>query len=86
MSEQKAFKLSIFFTDGSKQVYAVPRQVEENNLAKRIGELRHEKQLMILTKDKLIFIPYDNVLRIEVEPFPKVYPSNVLHDAVLLEG
>lgn len=85
MSTPNAFKLSIFFTDGSKQVYAIPRQGDETTLAKRLNEFRQENQLMIRTKTKLIIIPYENILRVEAEPFPTVYAPNVLHDAVLLE-
>jgi len=86
MSEIKASKLTVFYTNGSKQVYAIPKQGEEGTLPKRLAGLRQENQLIIRTKDKLIMIPYQNILRIEVEPFPRTYPANVLNDAVLIEG
>ena len=86
MSDIKASKLTIYYTNGSKQVYGIPKQGEEGTLPQRLSELRKENQLIIRTKDKLIMIPYQNVLRIEVEPFPRTYPANVLNDAVLIEG
>ena len=86
MAETNASKLTVFYVDGSKQVYAIPRQGDEATLPKRLTELRHENHLVIRTKDRLVMIPYQSVLRIEVEPFPRTYPANVLNDAVLLEG
>ena len=86
MSEIKAAKLTVYYTNGTKQIYAIPKQGEETTLPKRLTELRHENQLVIRTKDKLVMIPFQSILRVEVEPFPKTYPANVINDAVLIEG
>ena len=86
MTAPKAYKLTIYYTNGSKEIYAVPRQGDENTIAKRLDEFREHDEMLIHTKDnKLFFIPFQNVLKIEAEPFPDVYAKNMLHGAVLLK-
>lgn len=86
MTLPKAYKVTIYYTNGSKDVFAVPRQGDEQNMAKRLDEFRQSSEVTIHTKDnRLIVIPFNNILKLEAEPFPDVYAKSVLHGAVLLK-
>ena len=86
MTVSKAYKLTIHYTNGTRDVFAVPRQGNENTIAKRLDEFRQHNEMLIQTKDnKLILIPFNNVLNVETEPFPEVYAKNMLNGAVLLK-
>ena len=51
-----------------------------------MDEFRQYKEMAIKTHDnKLILIPFNNVLRLEIEPFPEVYAKNMLHGATLIK-
>ncbi len=72
--------------NGEKQTYRVPRQGDINTLAKRIDEFRQYDEMAIHTADnKLILIPFHNIKRVEIDPFPEVYAKNMLHGATLVE-
>ena len=79
------YTLIITYTNNTQQTYKVPKQGDINTLAKRIDEFRQYKEMAIRTKEnKLILIPFNNILRLEVEPFPEVYAKNMLHGAILV--
>jgi len=76
----------IYYNNGERQIYKLPRQGDDNTLAKRMDEFRSRDEMVLHTSDnKLILIPFQNVMRIEVMPFPDVYASTMLHGATLLE-
>ena len=86
MTLPKAYKLTIHYTNGTRDVFEIPRQGDEHTLAKRLDEFRQSTEVTIHTRDnKLIMIPFNNILKMEAEPFPDVYAKNTLHGAVLLE-
>lgn len=86
MTLPKIYKLTIHYTNGTKDVFAIPRQGDEHTLAKRLDEFRQSNEVTIHTKDnKLILIPLSNIIKMEAEPFPDVYAKSVLHGAVLLK-
>ena len=85
MSTHNVFKLTSTYTNGTKQIFGVPRQGDESTLAKRLEEFRQEAQVVIRTKSKLYIIPFQNILRLEAEPFPTIYAKNMISDAVLIE-
>ncbi len=76
----------IHYMNGEKQAYRIPRQGDISTLAKRIDEFRQYDEMAIHTADnKLILIPFHNIKRIEIDPFPEVYAKNMLHGAELVE-
>jgi hypothetical protein len=75
------YTLTIFYTNGEQQKFAIPTQGDESSLSKRIAEFRSSDELLIQTKEKMIFVPFHNVLRLEVEPSPHVFAQNALHGA-----
>ena len=80
------YTFTITYTNNTQQVYKVPRQGDINTLAQRMDEFRQYKEMAIQTRDnKLILIPFNNVLRVEIEPFPEVYAKNMLHGATLVK-
>jgi len=80
------YTLTVIYTNNTQQTYKVPRQGDINTLAKRMDEFRQYNEMAIQTKDnKLILIPFNNVLRLEIEPFPEVYAKNMLHGAALIK-
>ena len=79
------YTLIITYTNNTQQTYKVPKQGDINTLAKRIDEFRQYNEMAIHTKDnKLVMIPFNNILRLEIEPFPEVYAKNMLHGAILV--
>lgn len=77
----QVFTLTIFYTNGENQKFAIPTQGDEGSLSKRIAEFRSSDELLIQTKEKMIFVPFHNVLRLEIEPSPQVFAQNALHGA-----
>ena len=75
------YTLTIVFTNGDQQKFAIPTQGDESSLSKRIADFRSSDELLIQTKDKMIFIPFQNVLRLEITPTPSVFAQNALHGA-----
>jgi len=81
------YTFTIIYTNGEKQVYRIPRQGDINTLAKRLDDLRQYDEMAIQTvENKLILIPYQNIQRVEIEPFPEVYAKNMLHGATLISN
>jgi len=79
------YTFTVTYTNNTQQKFQVPRQGDINTLAKRIDEFRQYNEMAIHTKDnKLILIPFSNVLRVEIEPFPDIYGKSMLHGATPL--
>lgn len=76
------YTFTITYTNNTQQVYKVPRQGDISTLSKRMDEFRQYNEMAIQTSDnKLILIPFNNVLRLEIDPFPEVYAKNMIHGA-----
>jgi len=83
MQTQEYYTFTITFTNNTQQRFQVPKQGDVSTLAKRIDEFRQYDQIAIHTQDhKLILIPFNNVLRLDIEPFPDVYAKSMLHGAI----
>lgn len=83
MQTQDFYTFTVTFTNNTQQSFKVPRQGDVSTLAKRIDEFRQYDQIAIHTKDhKLILIPFNNVLRLDIEPFPDVYAKSMIHGAI----
>ncbi len=79
------YTLTVFYVDGTQQRFTFPQQADENNLSKRITEFRNSDELLIQTSEKMIFIPFQNVMRLEIEPTPSVFAQNALHGATQID-
>jgi hypothetical protein len=85
MQMPDAYTITITFTNNSTETYTLPKQGDISTLSKRFDEFRQYNEMVLHTKDKkLILIPFNNVLKIEVEPFPDVYAKSMLHGAMLV--
>ena len=75
--------ITITFTNNTQQSFKVPKQGDISTLAKRFDEFRQYDHMAIQTKDhKLILVPFNNVLRLDIEPFPDVYAKSMIHGAI----
>lgn len=79
------YTITITYTNNTRESYRLPKQGDISTLSKRFDEFRQYNEMVLHTKDKkLILIPFHNVLKIEVEPFPDVFAKSMLHGATLV--
>ncbi len=82
---KQVYKLTIHFTNGNHKSFAFRQQDEDFNLTKNIESMREANQLLIMLKDRMIWIPFNNIERLEVFPAPDAWPKNTIHNAVEVE-
>ena len=83
MAEQKqVYKRTVHFTNGNQKSYAFRQQDEDTNLTRNIESIRESNQLLIMLKDRMVWIPFNNIERLEVFPAPSAWPKNTIHNAV----
>jgi len=82
MAEKPVYKITIYFTNGNQKSYAFRQQDEDSNITRNIESLKESGQLLIMLKDRMVWIPFNNIERLEVIPAPKARPKNTLHNAV----
>ena len=85
MAEKPVYKITIYFTNGNQKSYAFRQQDEDSNITRNIESLKESGQLLIMLKDRMVWIPFNNIERLEVIPAPKARPKNTLHNAVEVE-
>ena len=83
MTEQKQiYELTIHFINGNQKSYAFRQQDEDFNLTRNIESLKESNQLLVMLKDRLVWIPFNSIEYLEVFPAPEAWPKNTLHNAV----
>ncbi len=78
MSEQEKSVLTIKFTNGTEQMFEYSKQAEEYAIGGRIKEAVSNNMLILELANKTLFIPYNNVLSIEVSPSPPKLPETAI--------
>ena len=85
MADKPVYKITIYFTNGKQKSYAFRQQDEDSNITKNIESIQGADQLLIMLKDRMVWIPFNNIERFELFPAPKAWPRNTIHNAVEVE-
>lgn len=85
MADKPVYKIIVYFTNGNQKSYAFRQQDEDANITKNIESFKEAGQLLIMLKDRMVWIPFNNIERIELIPAPKAWPRNTIHNAVEVE-
>lgn len=85
MADKPVRKITIYFTNGNQKSYAFRQQDEDNNLTRNIERIQEADQLLIMLKDRMVWIPFNSIERFELFPAPKAWPKNTIHNAVEVE-
>jgi len=85
MADKPVRKITIYFTNGNQKSYAFRQQDEDSNITKNIESIQGADQLLIMLKDRMVWIPFNNIERFELFPAPKAWPKNTIHNAVEVE-
>ena len=76
--------LTIRFIDGSEQKFEFKRLEESSSIAQRIQDALSANQLLLELEDRLLVVPFQNILTIEVSPPPPKVRGNVLRNVRLV--
>ena len=85
MADKPVYKITIYFTNGKQKSYAFRQQDEDSNVTRNIESIQEADQLLIMLKDRMVWIPFNNIERLELFPAPKAWPRNTIHNAVEVE-
>jgi hypothetical protein len=85
MADKPVRKITIYFNNGNQKSYAFRQQDEDSNLTRNIERVQEADQLLIMLKDRMVWIPFSSIERFELFPAPKAWPKNTIHNAVEVE-
>ncbi|MGW8228316.1 MAG: hypothetical protein ACWGOW_05410 [Gammaproteobacteria bacterium] len=85
MAEKQVYKITIHFTNGKQKSYAFRQQDEDSNVTRNIEKFQEADQLLIMLKDRMVWIPFNNIERLELFPAPKAWPRTTIHNAIEVE-
>jgi hypothetical protein len=77
--------LTIHFVNGSDQEFEFTRPEESASIAQRIQDALSANQLLLQLEDRLLVVPFQNILTVEVSPPPPKVRGNVLRNLRLVE-
>lgn len=81
----RRFILIIRYVDHSMQKFELPPQWDEIKEGSSIQKLLDGKTLSIAVEDRLLVIPTQNIVSVEVRPIPAKLPDVVLRNVRLIE-
>lgn len=85
MSDQTAYTMRIHYVDGTVQTFVYPQQGEASSVSQRIDAMRKREDLLLHMEDRLMLIPKQSILRIEITPCPPAWPTDALHGVRLIK-
>lgn len=85
MADKPVYKIIIYFNNGKQKSYAFRQQDEDSNITKNIESFKDAGQLLIMLKDRMVWIPVNSIERLELIPAPRAWPRNTIHNAVEVE-
>jgi hypothetical protein len=74
--------LTIRYVNGSEEKFEYDRLEEEYSIAAHIKEALRENQLLLELEDRLIVIPYQSILSLDISPPPIKLPATALRKVV----
>lgn len=82
MSDKQIYSLIIHYTSGNVQKFAFKQQGEDSDVTRNIESFQAAGQLILMLKDKMLWIPMSSIERMELAPAPRAWPPNTIHGAV----
>jgi hypothetical protein len=86
MIDQAKSTLTIRFVNGSEQEFEFTRLEDSLSIAQRIQDALNANQLLLELEDRLLVVPFQNILTVEVSPPPPKVRGNVLRNVRLVDG
>jgi hypothetical protein len=80
-SEDKSI-LTIRYINGTEEKFEFDRLEEEYSIVAHIKEALKENQLLLELEDRLIVIPYQSILSLDISPPPAKLPATALRKVV----
>lgn len=85
MSKKQIYSLTIHYLNGNSQKFAFRQQGEDSDITRNIESLQSAGQLILMLKNRMVWIPMSSIERMELTPAPRAWPANTIHDAVEME-
>ncbi|KPK40368.1 MAG: hypothetical protein AMJ69_02755 [Gammaproteobacteria bacterium SG8_47] len=85
MSDQQVYTMRIHYLNSTVQTFVFPQQGEASSVSQRIDTMRKREDLLLHMEDRLMLIPKQSILRIEITPCPPAWPSDALHGVRLIK-
>jgi len=86
MIDKTKSTLTIRFVNGSEQKFEFTRPEESASIAQRIQDALSANQLLLELEDRLMVVPFQNILTVEVSPAPPKVRGNVLRNVRSVGG
>lgn len=86
MTDEVKGTLTIRFVNGSEQEFEFTRLEESLSVGQSIQDALSANQLLLELEDRLMVVPFQNILTIEVSPPPPHVRGNVLRNVRLVKG
>jgi hypothetical protein len=84
MSDKR--NMIIHFMDGTRVVYDIPRQVDDNNaISTRMKKLLDMQYIVIEVEGAMKFYPVANIKSVQVYPLPEKLPDFIIQGATLVD-
>ena len=74
--------LTIRYVNGSEEKFEYNRFEDEYSIAAHIKEALRENHLLLELEDRLVVIPYQSILSLDISPPPAKLPATALRKVV----
>ncbi|MDX2498096.1 MAG: hypothetical protein QNL11_09370 [Desulfobacterales bacterium] len=74
--------LTIRYVNGSEEKFEYNRFEDEYSIAAHIKEALRENHLLLELEDRLVVIPYQSILSLDISPPPTKLPATALRKVV----
>ena len=85
MSQKQVYSLTIHFLNGNTRKFAFRQQGEDSDITRNIESLQAAGQLILMLKNKMVWIPMSSIEHMELTPAPRAWPANTIHGVVEME-
>jgi hypothetical protein len=86
MSDAVKRILTIRYVNGTEEKFEyAPHEENALNIASRIQDALSANQVLLELEDRVLIIPFQNILSMEVSPLPAKLPPNVLRNVRRIE-
>jgi hypothetical protein len=86
MIDKTKSTLTIRFVNGYEEKFEFTHLEESLNIAQRIQDALNANQLLLELEDRLLIVPFQNILTVEISPPPPKVRGNVLRNVRLVGG
>ena len=76
--------MTIRYVNGTEQKFEYTREENALNIASRIQDALSANQVLLELEDRVMIIPFQSILSMEVSPLPAKLPPNVIRNVRLI--